>query len=187
MPQRQRISLHVKNNAIAEWLPQETIVFDGAQARLDAEFHLQGSGKLIAWDIVRLGRAASGEQFKTGSCRQKLSLFIDGRLHYHELNPMYASSKKMQARWGLQAKNTLATMIATVKLSRDQQDELVELLKKYSHESCLWGLTQKDDLLIVRYLGNNILNCRNGLECLWAKLRPLMVDKCAVTPRIWNT
>ena len=191
MPQCQQVKIHVADGASAEWLPQETIIFDGAQARLESEFYLHANAKLIAWDIVRLGRVASGEQFNSGSCYQKLRLFVDRRLHYHELNPMLAGSAKMSAQWGLQNKNTFATMIATVTLDRDQQDELVNKLEAFTNSdaenSCLWGVTQKDDLLIVRYMGNKILNCRAGLAMLWSAIRPVVLNKAAVMPRIWNT
>src|SRR6185369_3777298 len=45
-----------------EWLPQETIVFDGALAETEIEADLAAAAGLIGWDIVCLGRTGSGER-----------------------------------------------------------------------------------------------------------------------------
>src|SRR5690349_2631589 len=55
---RQAISL--ESAGTLEWLPQETIVFDGARAELDFEADLAPGARLIGWDLVCLGRTGSG-------------------------------------------------------------------------------------------------------------------------------
>src|SRR6185369_16165309 len=47
-----------------EWLPQETIVFDGALAQSALEVDLATDASLVGWEIVCLGRAGSGERFR---------------------------------------------------------------------------------------------------------------------------
>ena len=46
-----------------EWLPQETIVFDGALADIACEVNLGADASYIGWEILCLGRAGSGERF----------------------------------------------------------------------------------------------------------------------------
>jgi urease accessory protein len=62
----QCIELSVAEGAMLEWLPQETIVFDGAQARMETRVSLAADSNYIGWDILCLGRAASGERFEHG-------------------------------------------------------------------------------------------------------------------------
>ena len=62
----QDIELSVAEGATLEWLPQETIVFDGAQARMHTRVSLAADSRFIGWDILCLGRTASGERFDTG-------------------------------------------------------------------------------------------------------------------------
>ncbi|EGH49387.1 urease accessory protein UreD, partial [Pseudomonas syringae pv. pisi str. 1704B] len=47
-------------------MPQETIVFSNAQAELSTRIELHGDAKLCYWDVVALGRPASGERFEHG-------------------------------------------------------------------------------------------------------------------------
>ncbi len=46
-----------------EWLPQETIVFDGARARSTTQVELAGDARFLGWEIACLGRPANGEGF----------------------------------------------------------------------------------------------------------------------------
>ncbi|MEO8565991.1 MAG: urease accessory protein UreD, partial [Betaproteobacteria bacterium] len=71
-PATQHLVLRAGEAAVIEWLPRETIVYDGAIAELDSRIELAGDAVFIGWDIVCLGRTASGERFHQGSLRQQL-------------------------------------------------------------------------------------------------------------------
>lgn len=62
-PAYQSLRLRVGAGATLEWLPQETIVFSAAQAELETLVELEGDARLFYWDMVALGRPASGERF----------------------------------------------------------------------------------------------------------------------------
>lgn len=185
MPQVQNVRLECAEGTMCEWLPQETIIFDAAQAKIDTKIELSADAKFIGWDIIRLGRVASGERFSKGYCHQNLRCYREGKLIFRELNLLEASSKLMDAKWGLQSANTLATMLCTAELDREQVDRLYELLP--ADQKNAWGLSQKGSLFIARYLGTSILDCRAGLQCIWHFVRPLIAGKNACDPRIWNT
>jgi len=186
--QRQHIEFSLSEASELEWLPQETIVFNGAAGELSTRVHLQGNAKFFGWDILRLGRIAGNQPFVSGCCVQKIELHRDGRPLFMERNLLKAGSEFMGARWGAQSANTLATLIATLSVSRSQIDQLVENLNSLnSEEQSTWGVTQKKDILIVRYLGNCVVTCRKGFSLTWQSLRNEFCGKAAVTPRIWNT
>ncbi|MBW6232058.1 urease accessory protein UreD, partial [Pseudomonas aeruginosa] len=65
-PSRQTLEIHLEPGATLEWLPQESIVFAGAQAELETRIQLRGDARLFYWDMVALGRPASGERFVSG-------------------------------------------------------------------------------------------------------------------------
>jgi len=46
---RQRIEFDARDGACIEWLPQETIVYDGALAGIRTEVRLAGSARFIGW------------------------------------------------------------------------------------------------------------------------------------------
>lgn len=186
--QRQEVHLSCAPGSCIEWLPQETIVFNGANGRLRTRVELQGNAKACLWDIVCLGRPASGEVFKSGRCEQLLEIFHDGRPMLLERNRFIGDHESMRASWGLRSAPVAGTFLATLKPSRDRVDTLVEELAAIAptphHE---WGLTQKGEIFIARYLGQSTRLCRLGFEILWRQLRPDFAGAPAVAPRIWNT
>ncbi|CAJ1293830.1 Urease accessory protein UreD [Klebsiella pneumoniae] len=58
-----RQQLTLAPQATTEWLPQDAIFFPGANARLFTTFHLCASSRLLAWDLLCLGRPVIGETF----------------------------------------------------------------------------------------------------------------------------
>jgi len=48
-------------------------------------------------------------------------------------------------------------------------------------------LTAFDQCLLVRYLGNNIEQARNGFQTLWQHLRRSVNSRESIKPRIWLT
>jgi urease accessory protein len=63
----QRVAFDVRSGATLEWLPQESIVYDRAVASLATEVRLDATATFLGWEIVCLGRVASGERFTRGS------------------------------------------------------------------------------------------------------------------------
>lgn len=197
-PQVQNIALNVDDGAELEWLPQETLAFEGANGQLNTTIRLQGNAKICTWDIVALGRPAAGEGFKTGRCLQNLHVFHNERLLYLEKNCFDGGSPLLTSMLGLQGQCASGTFLANTRVSRDQIDEWVEHLDARFSESPVsgshapgknarWGLTQKESLLIFRYVGPSAYQCKLGFEWLWQQVRPLWSNKAAVLPRIWST
>jgi urease accessory protein len=74
--------LTVANGAAAEWLPQETILFDAAHLRRDARIVLEGDVTFLGLEAVVLGRTAMGETVRSGALRDRLRIWRHGRLIY---------------------------------------------------------------------------------------------------------
>lgn len=49
------------------------------------------------------------------------------------------------------------------------------------------GITRLPELLVARYLGHNSEAARLWFVALWQMLRPALLGRAAVLPRIWNT
>jgi urease accessory protein len=200
--QRQLVDLQVDDRACVEWLPQENIAFNGANGRLATRLQLNGTAKACIWDIVCLGRPAAGEVFAQGRCDQTLEVWRDQRLLLLERNRFIGGEALLDASWGLKGCHTSGTMIMTVEPDRETVDDLLEHLNALMPERGPhhWGLTQKGELFIARYIGQSSLCARRGLQFLWQSLRPMLDDKLdgirpsvdgkpreVMTPRIWNT
>lgn len=180
--QWQQINLYANGGSL-EWLPQETIVFDGARAQLHLSLECTSTTQFVLWDIIVLGRSAGDAPFLTGYCHQSLSLRLDGRLHWLERNRFEAGSPMLSAKWGLQGASVTGTLAAHPPGGADRA--LVERARAEFDQPEL-ALTCKGPLLLARYLGNSSEQCRHLFEHLWRWLRNA-AGEAPVRPRIWNT
>lgn len=74
--------LTVARGADAEFLPQETILFDNASLRRDAQIVLEDDVTFLGLEAVVLGRTAMGETMRGGSLRDRMRIWRGGRLIY---------------------------------------------------------------------------------------------------------
>lgn len=66
--------------ATVHWLPQETILFDGASMTRALEVDLAADARFLAVEAVLLGRRAMGERMITGQFRDRWRIRKGGRL-----------------------------------------------------------------------------------------------------------
>jgi len=180
---RQRQILTVGNRACLEWLPQETILFDGANTVLETIVDVAAGGIFFGWEILCLGRPASDEDFSHGDCRQKLEIRRDGRLLLSDC-ARFASRSLLGAPWGLSGK-PVSGMLLLVPASEMALNMARASLSEQPH--CQQAATLVDGVLVVRCLADTAEQCRQVLSQVWHGLRPLYLDRPACVPRIWAT
>ena len=183
--QRQRVRLRVKAGLL-EWLPQETILFPGARAVLDTTIDLEDDALLAYWDILVLGRPACGEGFDRGSVLQRLLLRRCGRPVLAERLALTAGDRLCRAAAGLRGASTVGIAVFTV----DGGEELLEDWRIASNGGDANGdfcVTQRGELLVARYLGDDAQRCREGFALLWQRLAQLRDGFTPAQPRIWHT
>ena len=73
--QKQRFE--VGEGGALEWLPQETILHDGANADLTTRVSLAAGARFVGIDTLCFGLPARGETFATGRCRQRFEIWRD--------------------------------------------------------------------------------------------------------------
>jgi urease accessory protein len=181
-PAYQQLNLRVEAGATLEWLPQETIVYAGAQAELTTEIDLAGDAKLLYWDIIALGRPASGERFDAGHFQAQLNIRRDGQLLWHERQRVVGSDGLLDSSIGLDGKPVFATLL----ISGEIDSELLDRCRNLT-TAVRGDLTQLPGLLVARCLANEALHARAWLIELWRLLRPELLGRRAVPPRIWST
>jgi urease accessory protein len=74
--------LRADAGATLEWLPQETILFDGSRLSRILSIDLAGDARLLAVEAIVLGRRAHGERVRCGSLRDHWRVRRAGRLIY---------------------------------------------------------------------------------------------------------
>ncbi|MFB4414170.1 urease accessory protein UreD, partial [Pantoea sp. ANP04] len=165
-----------------EWLPQETIVFSAAQAELTTLIELQGDARLFYWDVVALGRPASGERFEQGHFQAHLDIQRDGRPLWHERQRIKGGDGLLDSPIGLDGQPVFATLLVTGEID----SQLLERCRALEHP-VRGDLSQLPGLLVARCLASEALQARAWLIDLWRLLRPALLGREAVPPRIWNT
>ncbi|AWN14720.1 Urease accessory protein UreD [Salinisphaera sp. LB1] len=185
---RQGVCLSVGAGARLEWLPQETIVFDGTQALTSLDLDLASDARAIAWDIWTLGRPAAHEAFDSGHYDGRWCVRVGNRLRWHERTvvPGASQSPFQNAPWGLNGARAVGTLVAYQPEGFDATttNELRRRLAEYRIGS---GVSVVDGLLLVRVTGREARLLHTPLRRLWESLRPSILDKPAVAPRIWAT
>lgn len=185
--QQQSVQLRLQENSVLEWLPQETIIFSGARGELATCVELQdNNSQVLLWDVVCLGRPASGENFEQGYLVQKLLLRRQGQTLYRERNVFAAAHSLLQASWGLAAQPVAGTMLATCQFDEVSLQHLRQQVDDVMEDGLL-ALTQLPELLLARYVGASTEECRRGFEQVRQFARPRLCNKPALRPRIWNT
>ncbi|HBX57112.1 urease accessory protein UreD [Pseudomonas sp. UBA2684] len=185
-PAYQSLKLRVEAGATLEWLPQETIVYAAAQAELTTDIELLGDARLLYWDIVALGRPASGERFDAGHFQAQLNIRRDGQLLWHERQRVVGGDGLLDSPIGLDGKPVFATLL----ISGEIHSELLERCRNLPHPisgAVRGDLTQLPGLLVARCLASEALHARAWLIELWHLLRPALLGRAAVPPRIWST
>jgi urease accessory protein len=185
---RQDVQLDVGANASLEWLPQETIFFNAAHVRLNHTVSLAQDASYIGCEILCFGRTASGESFDAGRIEQRNSILRDGRLIWFEQGSLDGGSASMQNRLALAGKTVCATLIAVGSIIRSPVIGAIrEEAAGIVDSADLFGVTQMKSVLVVRYLGDSSEIARQIMMRAWQRIRPELIDREAVVPRIWNT
>ena len=179
---RQDIALDVKGSV--EWLPQETIVFSGALAQSAVEIDLAADAALVGWDIVCMGRTGSGERFERGSYRSSIRIRREGRLLWLERGRIDGGGKLLDSPAGLSGQPVFGTLYCC---PGTLSQELMTEIRKVEPETGRGAVTRLPGILLARYLGDSSEAARRYFTGLWRILRPVLMGREAVEPRIWRT
>lgn len=172
--------LHFEVEGSLEWLPQETIVFDGALADIACEVNLGTEARYIGWEILCLGRTGSGEHFNRGRIELRNKICRNGRPLWRERGTIDANGRLMHAPAGLGGKSVCATLIAAA-------PEIDRSVMTACREVADVAITMLPGLLIARHLGDSSESAKQRFLELWQILRPAIHGRAAQTPRIWRT
>jgi len=175
LPDRQALLDQVLTctDATSEWLPQENIFFCDTRARTATVIRLTRHSRCIAWELNCYGRPASNELFDRGQLRQRLELWVDGAPTLLDHLRLDGRGDTMQAGWGLASHTVFGTLLA-------YPADATDLEEARAHESFACTLS-------CRFVGHDCDMAKQAFMRLWQTLRPRMIGREALPPRIWAT
>jgi urease accessory protein len=186
--------------ATLEWLPQENIFYRGADVRTATRVQIDADSRFIGWEINCLGLPARGEHFDVGTLRLDLELWrmraadtpVDlksGTVFQKTPDPIFLDRLRLSgespargALWGLAGQEAVGTLLATP-ATRAQVDSIRELIA----DERFAAVSLVDAVLVLRALAPQAEALRRLFIAAWQRLRPTVIGRPAVLPRIWNT
>lgn len=183
-PARQTLALRVEAGAVAEWLPQESIVFDGAHAETVTRVDLARGAVFVGWEMLCLGRTARGETFSRGMLRMHTELRRAGRPIWLERAVIPGGSPVLTAAAGLAGHSVAGTLLVA---GEAIDAGLLEACRAIETGGARVGVTLLPGLLVARYLGGSAQQAREYFTRIWHALRMPLTQRAPVAPRIWNT
>jgi urease accessory protein len=183
--------------ATLEWLPQENIFYRAALVRTCTRVQIDARSRFIGWEIGCLGLPARGESFDAGNLGLDFELWRDvgGQVaalqdrRRDRCTPVFidrlrlaGGSPARDAAWGLAGGTAIGTMLATPATGAEIE-EVRELVA--THPAA--GVTLVDGVLVLRALAAQGEAIRNLFFSVWRVLRPGIIGRDVVPPRIWAT
>lgn len=182
---RQTQIIDLQENALLEWLPQETVYFNHARADSIIRINAHQTSRFMAWEIQCLGLPASEEFFTSGQCLQKLQIWHGHTPVLLETSRLAGDGKLLSAGWGMRGRQAMGTLIMSDHRNNIKRSLIQELAR--SHQAIPLGFTSTRGLFIVRAMSFYARAIKNLFISIWQRLRPVVLGFEASPPRIWNT
>ncbi len=168
-------TLSLGAGARLDWLPQETILFEGARLRRTLTVHMPGDATLLAIEPLVLGRAAMGERVIKGSLHDAWRVHRDGV-------PVYADALRLggDIETLIAAPGTFGGRIACASLlyvAADAPDRL-GAVRDTLDENC--AASAWNGLLAARIVADSGAMLRRALE------RTVECLRDGPLPKVWS-
>lgn len=171
-----RVSLAVGADGRLDWLPQETILFDGGALSRRLEADIAPTARFLALEAVVLGRTAMGETVRTGELADRWRIRRGGRLVFADdlrlAGPIAAVGQRAAVLAGAKA-------FASILLLADDAERLLPPLRAALGAN--GGASAFDGKLFVRLVAPDGFDLRRVLLPALEVLRD-----GAPLPRIWR-
>jgi urease accessory protein len=176
--------LKVAKGASLEWLPQDAIIFPGAEAAISTRIDLAAGASFMGWEILCLGLPVNGERFTQGRLQTSLSLSLDNRVLFLDRLRVCGEPDLIRPS-GLRNYPVVATFIITN--AKNDMLEAVRDIAPKETDALVGATLLHNDLLLIRYLGHSTFAAHALFAEIWTLLRPQIINKIAYAPRIWAT
>jgi urease accessory protein len=186
----QTVRAKVEAGARLEWLPLETIAFNGCNAESALRFELDSGAEMIGWDVLALGLPASEQPFERGIYRQSIELpgrwlergAIDG-----------ADRRLLDSPLGFAGRRTLGVLwfAAGHALADAQREALLEGAREIAAAHPLArtaGVTAvRPEIVVMRVLASAVEPAIALLTAVWQAWRQAAWSISGTVPRVWRT
>jgi urease accessory protein len=178
-PSRLRTAMRIEGDGAAEWLPQETILFDSSALDRRLEIEMDASSWFLGVESLVFGRLSMGEQVHTARLSDTIRIRRAGRLILHDairLNGPVAEVLNRPAT--ARGHRALATLIH---VAPDAESHLTAVREAWADSTAETGVSAWNNMLIARILAPDSATLRSAVTTALHTLRA-----GRTLPRVWN-
>jgi urease accessory protein len=179
-----RVDMRVSDGAWAEWLAQETIMFEGSRLRRLFAADVAPGGRLLAVESIVFGRTAMGESFDTGLLHDAWRISRGGRLVWADALHLEGDVRSQRsAPLGFGRNVACSTVLYA---GPDAPQQLVEARRLLDQCNLPCGATSLDGIMLVRIMAAEAAELRAAVMSLIAGIRQTAAFLPARMPRVWH-
>jgi urease accessory protein len=174
-----RVNMSVTGTATLHWLPQETILFDGAGFARQLDVHMVEGASFLASEMMVFGRTAMQETVRQGSVRDQWRIWCDGRLIHAEAFRLDGQIVQKRHQKASAAGNVC--FATTLYVSRDAEakaDAVRGFFNRFADVQTAVSAWQGK--LVIRCLCNDTARLKKLLAQFIEQFRQI------ANPRVWN-
>lgn len=178
----QQIDMHVTGHL--QWLPAETIVFDGAVVDSTLSIDVADTGSMVGWDTLIFGRHGAGERYLRGCFDQSVRLSLGEGVVWIDRLRLIGNDLLFDSPLGLQGHHALATCWLVTPQGVEISHESLAALREYLPAIAFTRIHSR--VLVGRLLAEPIV-LRAQLEAAWQWLNTHLFEQATSIPRLWAT
>ncbi|HLP87279.1 MAG TPA: urease accessory protein UreD [Nostocaceae cyanobacterium] len=180
---RQTIEIQVDAGACLEYLPQETILFNGGVYRQDLRVNLATDAHFIGWEITRLGRSARGEKFVQGEWRSHTEIWQNDIPLWIDRQILPGSEEIFSSPHGLAGNPVVGSLVW---VGSPVDGEIINKARSFITQPTSAGVSRLEHGFLCRYRGNSTAQVRKWFTEIWQMLRISMLNRSYCLPRVWQ-
>ena len=180
MPASIRTVIKIEDGSTLEYLPQESILFDGAKLNRAVNISLGARSCLLLSEMFVLGRWAMKEDFTRGIFLDRWSIDVAGQPIWREGLRVEGGLSSLSSSLGF----ANARALATIFYAGANAAEVLGLARDVIGP--MGGATIVRGMLVVRMLGNEAGMLKQQLGEIISIIRAAALGRPAEVPRVWR-
>jgi urease accessory protein len=181
---RVRTELAVGPASWAEWLPQETILFEGAALDRRLTVDLEGDGRMLLVEPLVFGRLAMGERLRHAKLVDRLEVHVDGRRVWLDVNRLAPPVEALLDRPALGA--GARAMATVLYVAADAGDRLATLRAIVDAAPVTAGVSRLGPVAVARLVAAEPAALRAAVVTVLQRARAELGGWPPRLPRAWH-
>lgn len=183
----QEIAIEIAPGACLEWLPQETILFNGAEFQQNLRVELAPGSHWCGWEIIRCGRTARGEKFLRGNWRSQTEIWQQGTPLWIDRQQLKASETIWNSPHGLAGCPVLGSLVYLGNpVSEAMRSRIWQLWEAPSRRGEAGVTSTLAAGVLCRYRGHSVSEVKQWLTQTRNELRSHILGRPPLSWRIWR-